>query len=304
VNCERFHLPILTRTRSKAVKKLVCRALGYPVPSSFRKTQPRFIGRNFDTYVQKSDNVQIWNEEVSLERRYVIVGLDEKNTISRVRVVNGEELARFDTTGTLTRKYQATLEPGEGNAELFTDTDTALLIPHVCAGAPLRNQANPVDAPEHGSILPIGEIYRLLSNAIGRSFPDAGRDQDRNRGAELHRIACELLGYDVYRDDGRFPDIRNQLLEVKLQTSRTIDLGLVRPDSEEPLEVLRIADTPLRPCDVRFALFHAQEDEGEITLTQLYLTTGERFFYRFPQLGRNGENSKLQIHLPRGFFDR
>lgn len=37
------------RTRSKVVKKAVCEALGYPVPSSFRKTQPRFPGQNFDT---------------------------------------------------------------------------------------------------------------------------------------------------------------------------------------------------------------------------------------------------------------
>lgn len=32
------------RTRSKVVKQHVCRVLGYPVPSSFRKTQPRFPG--------------------------------------------------------------------------------------------------------------------------------------------------------------------------------------------------------------------------------------------------------------------
>jgi hypothetical protein len=37
------------RTRSKVVKEHVCRALGYPVPTSFRKTQPRFPGQYFDT---------------------------------------------------------------------------------------------------------------------------------------------------------------------------------------------------------------------------------------------------------------
>ena len=38
------------RTRSKVVKSKICEALGYPVPSSFRKTQPRFVGQNFDVY--------------------------------------------------------------------------------------------------------------------------------------------------------------------------------------------------------------------------------------------------------------
>ena len=36
------------RTRSKVLKTAVCKALGYPVPSSFQKTQPRFPGQNFD----------------------------------------------------------------------------------------------------------------------------------------------------------------------------------------------------------------------------------------------------------------
>src|SRR3990172_3557192 len=44
------------RTRSKVVKTHVCQALGYPVPTSFRRMQPRFPGQLFDTYVQKSNN--------------------------------------------------------------------------------------------------------------------------------------------------------------------------------------------------------------------------------------------------------
>ena len=47
------------RTRSKIVKEKVCASLGYPVPKSFKKVQPRFPGQNFDIYIQKSLNVQI-----------------------------------------------------------------------------------------------------------------------------------------------------------------------------------------------------------------------------------------------------
>src|SRR5579885_188467 len=100
------------RTRSKIVKEHVCRTLGYPIPSSFRKTQPRFPGQLFDTYVQKSNNLQVWNEELAPSRRYVLIRVSANDSIARVKVVTGDTLALLDTTGTLTQKYQARCIPG------------------------------------------------------------------------------------------------------------------------------------------------------------------------------------------------
>ncbi len=296
-------LDVPIRTRSKLVKQHVCRALGYPVPKSFTKIQPRFFGQMFDTYAQKANNLQVWNEELSPSRRYVLLRVDDAGIITRVKVVNGEELAQLDTTGTLTQKYQARLVPGEETEELISATDTDFLNPHVRAGANLAKHVSPTDHPAHGLMLPLGEVFERLRGAIGRSFADAGRDQERNRGAALHRIVCELLGYSDYRDDGQFPDIRNQLLEVKLQTSPTIDLGLVLPASKEPLDVPQIAGTQARHCDVRYALFYAQTDGATVTLTHFYLTTGADFFTRFPQFGGKVLNKKLQIPLPSDFFE-
>lgn len=71
------------RTRSKTLKEHVCRALGYPIPSSFKKTQPRFPGQLFDTYVQKSNNLQVWNEELALDRRYVIIRVPAYNLLTK-----------------------------------------------------------------------------------------------------------------------------------------------------------------------------------------------------------------------------
>ncbi len=59
-----FGLPL--RTRSKRVKSEICNALGYSIPSSFKKTQPRFLGQRFDVYTQKSNNLQVWNEDLDL----------------------------------------------------------------------------------------------------------------------------------------------------------------------------------------------------------------------------------------------
>ena len=77
------------RTRSKVLKAEFCSALGYPIPIRFRRTQPRFPGQNFDTYVQKANNLQIWNEKVTASRRYVLIRVDEHNRVARVRVVTG-----------------------------------------------------------------------------------------------------------------------------------------------------------------------------------------------------------------------
>ena len=80
-------------------------------------------------------------------------------------------------------------------------------------------------------------------------------------------------------------------------------LGLVQPDSQEPLDIPRIRGRQIRPCDVRYALFHARTDGTQVVLTHFYLTTGEAFFSRFPQFQGQVVNKKLQIPLPGNFFD-
>ncbi len=293
------------RTRSKVVKEQVCKILGYPMPSSFKRTRPRFFGQCFDTYIQKSNNLQIWNEELAPTRRYVIIRVSANDVIEGVRVVTGDTLAFLDTTGTLTQKYQARLIPGSSFTELIVDKDTKRLIPFVDESAQLKMQsASPIDNPAAGLLLPIRTLYTRLSTLINRNLHDSGFDQERNRGAELHRLVCGHLGYSDYRDGGRFPDIRHQLLEVKLQTSPTIDLGLVCPNSKEALDVPKISGKQIRHCDVRYALFYAETDGHHVTLTHFYLTTGESFFKRFPQFQGKVLNKKLQIPLPNDFFRR
>jgi len=150
------------RTRSKVVKEHVCRVLGYPVPPSFRKTQPRFPGQLFDTYVQKSNNLQVWNEELSSVRRYALIRVNEGDVITRVKVVTGDTLAFLDTTGTLTQKYQARLIPGEAKAELNVEKDTKLLQTFVRSGLDLSAVASPVNHPQAGQLMPIREIFDRL----------------------------------------------------------------------------------------------------------------------------------------------
>lgn len=292
------------RTRSKVVKEKVCRILGYPVPLSFKKTKPRFPGQAFDTYIQKSNNLQVWNDELAPTRRYAIIRVSIEDRIEKVRVVAGDALALLDTTGTLTQKYQARIViPDGAHPKLFSPMDTKRLLPLLGKPAKLKSfSENSIDYPEHGRILPIREVFARLSLLVGKSFNDPGIVQERNRGAALHKLICRALGYTQSRDDGRFPDIRHQLIEVKLQTSPTIDLGLVRPNEKAPLEIPKVSGMKARHCDVRYAVFYGETDGTRVKLTHLCLVTGERFFSRFPQFQGKVLNKKLQIPLPRDFF--
>lgn len=290
------------RTRSKVVKTAVCEALGYPVPATFMKTKPRFPGQMFDTYTQKSNNLQVWNEELAPTRRDVIIRVSDDHRVTRVKVVTGDTLSKLDTTGTLTQKYQARLICGNAPAELITDQDTETLRPMLSVRADLRT-ISPTDNPTSGDLLPIAALFSRLRSLAGASFPDSGWDQERRRGADLHRLVCRALGYSDYADDGRFPDVRHQLLEVKLQTSPTIDLGLVRPDSADALDVPKILGRQLKHKDVRYVLFYATTDGRTVALTHIFLTTGQAFFTRFPQFRGKILNKKIQIPLPAGFFD-
>jgi hypothetical protein len=289
------------RTRAKVVKTAICKALGYPVPTSFAKTKPRFPGQLFDTYTQKSNNLQVWNEELASTRRYVIIRISDDDVVQKVKVVTGDSLSQLDTTGTLTQKYQARLICRLEQAELISANDTGIVRAATNSRAVLQG-LSPTENPSVGALLPIAIVFSRLQPLIGDSFPDRGYDQERRRGQDLHKLVCDALGYSTYADDGQFPDVRNQLLEVKLQTSPTIDLGLVCPNSQDPLDVPKIQGKQLRHCDVRYALFYATTDGTKVTITHFFLTTGEKFFSRFPQFQGKVLNKKLQIPLPADFF--
>lgn len=216
------------RTRSKIVKSRICEVLGYPVPKSFKKTQPRFPSQNFDIYIQKSMNVQIWNEEIDPERRYVFIRVNSQDVITGVKVINGDQLAEFDRTGTLTKKYQASMRDF-GVSSLLSSNDSER-IAHWCNDAAVLSELRPNSYPEKGWLLSISEVFARVRSLEGQVFPHLDYLQERNRGAELHKLICSKLGFRSYEDDGTYPDILNQLIEIKLQTSPTIDLGLHSPE--------------------------------------------------------------------------
>lgn len=287
------------RTRSKFFKTKVCEALGYVSPSSFKKCQPRFFNQNFDTYIQKSNNLQIWNEEIDYLRRYVIVKVDNDDIIQAIRIITGEDLAILDTTGTLTQKYQASIGRKIEGVEVFSNYDS---IPIENCNRNL-SLTSPLATPNKQDTVSIKEIATFLPQLINYEFDYIGALQERNRGGHMHSKLCQTLGYPSSEDNGQFPDIKNQLLEVKLQTSPTIDLGLHSPADTTSAEIIYEGNV-IRHCDVRYIIFSATIDDGMATINGIAIGNGADFYSRFPQFGGKTINRKLQIPLPWNFYNQ
>lgn len=219
-------------------------------------------------------------------------------------MVEGKIIAELDTTGTLTQKYQARVTVTSQPAELAVRDDSNLVKKLIMEGGKkARLLDDPAAVPSAVSILAIEKVFERVKNLVGATLKDPGITQERNRGGELHQLVCKMVGYGKFRDDGQFPDLLNQLLEVKLQTSQTIDLGLVSPDSRGLLKIPKINGIGLRHCDVRYLIVVGKTVGGNLTISNVILTNGENFFSRFPRFQGKIINTKLQIPLPSNFFD-
>ena len=280
------------------MKSKICEVLGYPIPKSFKKTQPRFPGQNFDVLIQKSTNVQIWNESLDSNRRYILIQISEDDKIINLKIITGDILAKYDTTGKLTSKYQATMK-SYGMSMLLSEKDTETIVDLTGDKINLK-VLNPNYDPKENSIITIENIFKLLQPLVGKTVDYIGAVQERNRGAELHEMICRSLGYSNYSDDGTYPDIRNQLLEIKLQTSPTIDLGLHSPEDNEV--IMTIKNKEIMSQDIRYAIFEGEDIGGMIQLKHLYVVSGCDFTKHFPLFKNGGRNSKIQIPLPKDFF--
>ena len=161
------------RTRSKVLKSRICEILGYPVPTCFKRSKPRFPGQDFDTYIQKSNNLQIWNEKIVPTRRYVIIRLDDSSHVTGVRVVTGEILERLDTTGTLTKKYQAKSREPVTASVLVSQSD-AYGVHDAIAAIPnrtlkLEQSGGRELVLDFSRFLPVDALYRRLHQTDGQA---------------------------------------------------------------------------------------------------------------------------------------
>ena len=136
----------------------------------------------------------------------------------------------------------------------------------------------------------------VAEKLIGRKLDAAAT---KNRGQALERMILELLGYKFEENKvlyGGFPDIKNQLLEVKIQDSPTVDLGKFSPEKEE----IVIEEKNFTTFDVRYLI--ALTNSKSKIIEGVILSPGEKLGEVFSYI--SDQSYKCQRAIPMAFFDK
>jgi hypothetical protein len=319
--------------RSHWTKRKIISELGYKDPDKLRgkkakKHKPNYIHQLMDIFVQKENNLQIWGyvpyADVEIdaewreqahemrETRIVIVKRNEENVITGFKIVKGEELEKWDNTGTKTVKWQGFVPDSLRNeGKVYTGSSEPLFSKIGMSDLTLEEKQEEIrvqetetsekeaEKPPEGAshILTIDELESILKDLMGIELEDRG---ERLTGQLFEKRVAEKIGYefdeeDLSADRGEFPDLLNQLLEVKFQDSPTIDLGRHLPTDDEELE-FNWNDWKLTNQDIRYVIGLGDEKEGYFELTDIVILSGEEFEEFFGVTADT--NSKIQMGIP------
>jgi hypothetical protein len=320
------------RTNGSRMRKLIAKTLeSYSLPplasrDSYtvmdRKGLPSILREYIDTYVVTTGriyNLQVWNKNPSSSSvqieyssgehlsandvRIICVRVEpERHYIRSVLVLSPEYItANFGPFGKDTIKYQliiaskARLDILYKNPPILFYPDTPEFAPKVANTykTPLRSIR---DKPVAGEVFSL-EVLRdkLVPKLIGTRL-DMGTT--KNRGQALEQLVALHLGYIITPVAlllGSYPDILNQVLEVKVQDSPTVDLGMSTPEYEETIPSCLGASTR----DVRYLI--ALTDRQTSLITGLILCPGAKLGDHFTYAG--AKSYKSQRSIPMRFFD-
>lgn len=154
-----------------------------------------------------------------------------------------------------------------------------------------------VEEPVLKELFSIRLLKRLVAEKlIGRKLDSAAT---KTRGQALEKMVLDLLGYVTKKKDllyDAFPDIRNQLLEVKVQDAKTVDLGRFSPEKEK----IVIEETDFTTFDVRYLIALTNPITGIIE--GILLAPGEKLGELFSYVST--ESYKCQRTIPMTFFEK
>jgi hypothetical protein len=330
-----FHLTRKTRTDGSTARKLIANTLEqYPLPpvgpiNSYtivppkKKGVPRILLEYIDTYIVTtgdSYNLQVWNrnpagssvqvEYASGEKlsakdvRFVFLRVNpHTEKIESILILSPEYIERnFGRFGKPTIKHQLIITP-KTRESILKNNPPLIFYPDTLAIAMNAQymyktpQGSIRDKPVIGYIMSLEVLRdRLVSQIIGAKLDKV---PTKNRGQALEILVARQLGYTPSKNEllsGGYPDIRNQALEVKVQDSPTIDLGMFSPQFEES-----VPSCPgITTLDIRYLI--TLTDKETSTVRGAILCPGSR-------LGEHGSyvsnvSYKCQRSIPMKFFDR
>lgn len=330
-----FKITGKTRTDGSNIRKLIAATLeksalpeaaekeSYEIVPPKGKGVPKITREFIDTYIVTSGNsynLQVWNRLPSsntllikydsgeslkcTDVRFVFVRIDlAKSIIASVIVLTAEYIEKhFGKFGKPTIKHQLLIS-SKARKSIFESPDKVLSFPdskklsYNITHDYVPPKSGMVEEPDIKELYSIALLKEMVAKKlIGRKLDAAAT---KNRGQALERMVLELLGYTIKENEllyGAFPDIRNQLLEVKVQDSTTVDLGRFSPEREEFV----IEEKNLTTFDVRY-LIALTNPKTEI-IEGIILTPGERLGDLFSYV--SSESYKCQRNIPISFFER
>jgi hypothetical protein len=323
-----------TRTDGSNIRKLIASVLEkYSLPEPAEEGQfeivppkakgvPKIAREFLDTYVVTSGasyNLQVWNRVPAadtllikydsgeilkcIDVRFVFTKIDTKNNcIASIIILTPDYIEqKFGKFGKPTIKNQLLISD-KIRKQIYNKEDKILSFPDSKKLSYwIRHdyespKSNMVEEPDIRHLFSISLLKEMVAEKLIGYKLDAAAT--KNRGQALERKVLELLGYPITESDllyGDFPDIRNQLLEVKVQDSPTVDLGKFSPEKEE----IVVEDSELTTLDVRY-LIALTNPKTEI-IEGIILSPGERLGELFSYVST--ENYKCQRAIPMAFFD-
>jgi len=329
-----FKLTGKTRTDGANIRKLVANELfkkGLPEESLVdefeivppkKKGVPKMLREFVDTYTVTSGisyNLQVWNRIPNCktvlvkydsgatlkcdEVRYIFVKIEPiKNIVSSIIILTADYIeSHFGKFGKPTIKHQLLISNKARN-QIYLSESKVLSYPdskklsyliidnYKAPNGSIANEPN------------IRNLYsiKLLMEMVAKKL--VGKKLDSNstktRGQVLERMTLELLGYKLVENKnlyGGFPDIPNQLLEVKVQDAQTVDLGKFTPEKEEVV----VEEYNLTTFDVRYLIALTNSKTGIIE--GIIIAPGEKLGEIFTYV--SDISFKCQRTIPMSFFD-
>lgn len=291
-------------------------ATDYDIVPPKQKGVPSFLREYIDTYIVTtgtSYNLQVWNRnpnsasvQVDLKNGETLLASDVRfvlgkindNKIESIIVMTPDYIEKkFGKFGKPTIKQQLIISNKKRediiskqslviNEEKLANTIIDIECKDIEEGTSIKD--------EPGRVYPISYIdSKITSGLIGEKL-DVSLST-KQRGQQLERLVAYQLGYKKVQDmlDGGYPDIRNQMLEVKVQDSPTIDLGKYSPQFEEAIT----SDFTTRT--VRYLIALTDALTGNID--GLILCPGEELGKNFTYVA--DKSFKCQRSIPMSFFD-
>lgn len=293
-------------------------ATEYEIVPPKQKGVPSFLREYVDTYIVTTGaayNLQVWNRnpnsasvqvdlkgEESLlasDVRFVLGKLSSDGTIESIVVMTPDYIEKtFGKFGKPTIKQQLIISNKKRdeivkNRSLVVD-DISLpadVIDEKCGKIPADSSIK--DDPE--KVLPLSYIDTQITDSLIGERLDVSLST-KQRGQQLERLVAYMLGYKKQQEmlDGGYPDIRNQMLEVKVQDSPTIDLGRYSPQFEESINDAFTTRT------IRYLIALTNAMNGSID--GVVLVPGEELGKNFTYVAE--KSFKCQRSIPMEFFEK